>query len=77
MGYFIDQAGATVRATPGTTLRDPRGLACSTSSPQAVDHVESALEAMLSYFGDPLAALDGHRRRPGLGVPAHLKAGFC
>lgn len=39
-------------------LPDPRGLACSTSSAVAVEAVEAALEAMLSYFGDPLAALE-------------------
>jgi tetratricopeptide (TPR) repeat protein len=37
---------------------DPRGLVCSTCSSAAVLHVEAALESMLSYFGDPLAALD-------------------
>jgi tetratricopeptide (TPR) repeat protein len=45
-------------ASAFATLRDPRGLACSTRSSAAVQQVEAALESMLSYFGDPLAALD-------------------
>lgn len=39
-------------------LEDLRGLSVSTRSMQALDHVEAALESMLSYFGDPLTALD-------------------
>lgn len=39
-------------------LEDLRGLPVSTRSVQALDQSEAALEAMLSYFGDPLAALD-------------------
>lgn len=40
------------------TRQDARGCPTSTTSAQAIDHVEAALESMLSYFGDPLQALD-------------------
>lgn len=38
--------------------QDARGCPTSTSSAQAVDQIEAALQSMLSYFGDPLQALD-------------------
>ena len=53
MGYFINEAGA-----PRHTLKDPRGLATGSPSGEAIDQVESALESMLSYFGDPVAMLE-------------------
>ncbi|KQT10929.1 tetratricopeptide repeat protein [Ramlibacter sp. Leaf400] len=72
MGYFIDeQVDSTWR--PG--LRDARGLDCSTGSVRAVEAVETALHAMLSYFGDPLAALDeAIAADPGWSLPQSLKA---
>lgn len=58
-----------------TGRTDPRGLACGTRSAEAVDAVESALEAMLSYFGDPLAELDrAAQADPGWAHPLVLKA---
>ena len=62
--------GATVQQST-----DPRGLAVSTRSSAAVGHVEAALESMLSYFGDPLQALDAAAAEdPGWAYPRVLKA---
>ena len=41
-----------------TARQDARGCPTSSASARALDHVEDALESMLSYFGDPLQALD-------------------
>jgi len=72
MGYFLQDLAAG-GARSGCT--DPRGLACATHSPEAVHHVEQALEAMLSYFGDPLAALDrAIEADPAWAHPHALKA---
>jgi tetratricopeptide (TPR) repeat protein len=55
MGFMLEDI---VRSAPSVRLQDPRGLATTCTAGAALDHVEVALEAMLSYFGDPLAALD-------------------
>ena len=52
MAYLIRDH---VSSAASTTRHDPRGCPVSTASPEAVAHVEQALESMLSYFGDPLA----------------------
>jgi tetratricopeptide (TPR) repeat protein len=74
-----------VAATPAHTATKPhaprrtdaRGLAVGTRSQAAVDHLETALQAMLSYFGDPLAALDAASAEdPGWALPTTLKAGL-
>ncbi len=71
MGYFIE--GGTSPSRLGR--RDGRGLACSTDSAVAVDALEGALESMLSYFGDPLAALDPVAAAdPGWAHPRVLQA---
>jgi tetratricopeptide (TPR) repeat protein len=54
MAYLTEHAADAA----ATHRRDPRGCPTSSTSQAAVDQVEQALEAMLSYFGDPLAALD-------------------
>jgi tetratricopeptide (TPR) repeat protein len=72
MGYFIDDIGNAAR---GAHLQDARGCAVSTRSAAALGHLESALESMLSYFGDPLLALDAAiASDPGWGHPRVLKA---
>ena len=72
MGYFIDE----LAAGGGTGLKDARGCAVDTGSAAALGQVEAALESMLSYFGDPLAALDEAARcDPGWAYPRVLKAG--
>jgi hypothetical protein len=74
MGYFIQDLPAGANRSGCT---DPRGLACATPCAEAVNHVEQALEAMLSYFGDPLAALDrAAQADPGWAHPRTLKAGL-
>lgn len=75
MGYFIhEESAASVQARQFT---DARGLAVSTRSDSAARHVETALEAMLSYFGDPLAALDAAAAEdPSWAFPHTLKAGL-
>lgn len=76
MGYLFqeDRAGTGIRTQP---ISDARGLALSTPSQAAARHVETALEAMLSYFGDPLAALDAAAAEdPGWALPHTLKAGL-
>ena len=55
MAYFIEDHAIAAR---GTSRRDPRGCAVSTGSEDAIGQAEQALESMLSYFGDPLAALE-------------------
>lgn len=71
MGYFIEQTGTSSRLGRS----DGRGLACSTDAAGAVDALEAALESMLSYFGDPLAALDQVAAAdPGWAHPQVLKA---
>jgi len=55
MASFIDDHASAATAM---ARQDPRGCPASTGSGAAVDHVEQALESMLSYFGDPLAALE-------------------
>lgn len=55
MDYVIDKP---VTSSSGLGRSDARGLSCSTGSAAAVDALEPALDAMLSYFGNPLAALD-------------------
>ncbi len=72
MGYFIQDLPA---GAARSGCADPRGLACATSSVEAVNHVEQALEAMLSYFGDPVAALDrASQADPAWAYPQALKA---
>lgn len=62
-------------SSAGAALRDARGLACGTCSQAAVDALEDALETMLSYFGDPLSALDeAAAHDPGWALPRVLKA---
>lgn len=74
MGYFVEGLAASPSRLG---CSDPRGLPCSTRSSDAVEAVESALEAMLSYFGDPLAALDqAAAADPGWAHPQVLKAGL-
>lgn len=72
MGHFIEKTGTS----PIPLGRgDGRGLPCSTGSAVAVDALEAALESMLSYFGDPLAALDQVAAAdPGWAHPQVLKA---
>lgn len=67
MAYFIEERASSAR---GTTRHDPRGCPASTTSGDAIAQVEQALESMLSYYGDPLAALD----RAGVADPgwAHV-----
>ncbi|TFZ00777.1 hypothetical protein EZ313_20235 [Ramlibacter henchirensis] len=62
MGYFIDIASTG----GGTGLKDARGCVVGTGSAAAVGHVETALESMLSYFGDPIP----RSRRPGNAIRA-------
>jgi hypothetical protein len=72
MGYFIENAET---GSARNNCLDARGLACGTSSLQALQHVETALESMLSYFGDPIAALDrAAAADPGWLHPLTLKA---
>ncbi|HYD77569.1 tetratricopeptide repeat protein [Ramlibacter sp.] len=72
MDYVIDK---TVTSSSGLGRSDARGLPCSTGSAAAVDAIEPALDAMLSYFGDPLAALDQvSAADPGWAHPQVLKA---
>jgi tetratricopeptide (TPR) repeat protein len=71
MGYFID--AITPSSTSG--LHDARGMPCSTANRAAIDRLEPALEAMLSYFGDPLALLDAAiEADPAWAHPHVLKA---
>lgn len=54
---------------------DLRGCPASTASPAAIDHVEQALQSMLSYFGDPMVALDAAiDADPAWAYPHTLKA---
>ncbi|RYF15819.1 MAG: tetratricopeptide repeat protein [Comamonadaceae bacterium] len=55
MAYLSEEHAASVHAT---MRKDPRGCPTSTASGDAVAQMEQALESMLSYFGDPLAALE-------------------
>ncbi|GAB3765429.1 tetratricopeptide repeat protein [Ramlibacter monticola] len=74
MGYFIRD---DISSAAGTTREDPRGRPVSTASPEAIAHMEQALESMLSYFGDPLAALDrAAEADPGWAHVHVLKAGL-
>lgn len=72
MGYFIDDIAS---AGAATGLKDARGCAVGTASAAALGQVEAALESMLSYFGDPMQALDEAARcDPGWAWPRVLKA---
>ncbi|WBY03697.1 tetratricopeptide repeat protein [Ramlibacter tataouinensis] len=66
----------TDRAARGAAIRrDPRGLAISAGADSAILAVEQAIESMLSYFGDPLQALDqAIAADPGWVHPHTLKA---
>jgi tetratricopeptide (TPR) repeat protein len=55
MAYLSEEHADSVR---GTMRKDPRGCPTGTASGVAVAQMEQALESMLSYFGDPLAALE-------------------
>lgn len=55
MAYLSEEHADSVR---GTMRKDPRGCPTGTASGIAVAQMEQALESMLSYFGDPLAALE-------------------
>jgi hypothetical protein len=71
---FLQDEGAvtSARQRPGA---DARGLAISTRSAAAAGHLEVALAAMLSYFGDPLAALEAAAAEdPGWALPRTLRA---
>lgn len=74
MAYLI-QAHATAAAS--TTRQDPRGCPTSTASSDAIAQAEQALESMLSYFGDPLAAFDRAMEADPCWAHVHtLKAGL-
>jgi tetratricopeptide (TPR) repeat protein len=74
MAYFIRDLAPS---TASTTRLDPRGCPTSTASAEAVRQVEQALESMLSYFGDPLAALDRAMQADPRWAHVHtLKAGL-
>jgi tetratricopeptide (TPR) repeat protein len=74
MAYFV-QDHATFATT--RTPQDPRGCPVSTASADAIGHLEVALESMLSYFGDPLAALDrAIETDPAWGHVHTIKAGL-
>lgn len=71
MGYFLSD----IASSPRTSRRDARGCPAGTASAEAVNHVETALERMLSYFGDPLEALEqACAADPGWQYPHTLKA---
>ena len=73
MAYAIEDLPTAARASRA----DPRGCPTSTASEAAIDQVELALEAMLSYFGDPVAALDRAMEcDPQWAHPPTLKAGL-
>jgi tetratricopeptide (TPR) repeat protein len=72
MGYFIQDLPA---GPSDAGLRDPRDCPSGTRCETALAHVETALEQMLSYFGDPLQSLDqAIDADPGWGHPHLLKA---
>lgn len=74
MAYVIENHTPSVRST---MREDPRGCPTSTASGAAIAQMEQALESMLSYFGDPLAALDrAQEADPGWAHAATLKAGL-
>lgn len=73
MAYLTPSDTVAHRHAPVVT--DARGLALGTSSGAAARHLESALESMLSYVGDPLAHLDAAAAEdPRWGFPSVLKA---
>jgi tetratricopeptide (TPR) repeat protein len=73
MGTFIEPQPSTTARTRART--DARGVPIGTSSPAAQAHAERALESLLSYFGDPLQALDAAAAEdPGWAYPLTLKA---
>ncbi|UUX97213.1 tetratricopeptide repeat protein [Aquabacterium sp. J223] len=81
MDAAVDDDTTSTTSRTSRTARpcrtDARGLAVGTRSQAAVDHLEAALQAMLSYFGDPLAALDAATAEdPGWALPTTLKAGL-
>ena len=45
------------------SLYDVRGMPVSTSNRDSLDRYEEAEELFLSYFGDPLAAIEQSGRR--------------
>jgi tetratricopeptide (TPR) repeat protein len=74
MAYFIDEHAPSIHST---MREDPRGCPTSTASGAAIAQMEQALESMLSYFGDPLAALDrAQEADPGWTHAATIKAGL-
>jgi tetratricopeptide (TPR) repeat protein len=76
MGYFIDDRTISA-ASAGLQRQDPRACPTSTGSAAALAHVEQALESALSYFGDPLAALEkAIAADPHWAHPHTLKAGL-
>lgn len=73
MGYFIDELAVT--GTHANGLRDGRGCSTGTRSAEALAQVELALERLLSYYGDPLAALAAAQEfDPGWAYPCVLQA---
>jgi tetratricopeptide (TPR) repeat protein len=72
MAYFIEDHAPSVRSA---LREDPRGCPTSTASGAAIAHMEQALDSMLSYFGDPLAALDrAQEADPGWGHVQTIRA---
>jgi len=57
------------------SLMDPRGCPVSTFSTKALEHTETAQRRLLSYFGDPIEALDAAiAEDPGWSLPRVMKA---
>lgn len=74
MAYFIEEL---VTSVGGAMRHDPRGCPTSTGSGEAIDRMEQALECSLSYFGDPLAALDrAQAADPGWAHAHTVRAGL-
>ncbi|TFZ05580.1 tetratricopeptide repeat protein [Ramlibacter henchirensis] len=74
MAYFNEDRASSVRST---MRQDPRGCPTSTVSAAAIEQMEQALESMLSYFGDALAALDrAQAADPGWAHAPMVKAGL-
>jgi len=73
MDFTTEQLATARPAAPARP--DARGCPTSTTSAGAIEHVEQALQSMLSYFGDPLLALDAAiQTDPRWAHPHTLKA---